>query len=92
MSSRETERPVMNATRARQGRWGRHVFWVLVFGTLLAALGMFAAWTWKSADEGPPAPGRRPSTAEAMARHNLRRRTRNPRKRSERPNRKRAPL
>lgn len=53
-SPRETERPVLNATRARQGRWGRHVFWVLVFGTLLAALGMFAAWTWKSADEGPP--------------------------------------
>jgi hypothetical protein len=53
MSSRETERPVLNATRARQGRWGQHIFWVLVFGTLLAALGMFAAWTWKSADEGP---------------------------------------
>lgn len=52
-SSRETEKPVLNATRARQGRWGRHIFWVLVFGTLLAALGMFAAWTWKSADEGP---------------------------------------
>lgn len=51
-SSRETEKPVLNATRARQGRWGRHIFWVLVFGTLLAALGMFAAWTWKSADEG----------------------------------------
>jgi len=51
--SRDTERPVTNATRARQGRWGRPVFWVLVFGTLLAALGMFAAWTWKSADEGP---------------------------------------
>jgi len=50
LSSRETERPVLNATRARQGRWGRHVFWVLVFGTLLAALGMFAAWTWR-ADE-----------------------------------------
>ncbi|OHB31034.1 MAG: hypothetical protein A2790_10265 [Phenylobacterium sp. RIFCSPHIGHO2_01_FULL_69_31] len=57
MSSRETERPVMNATRARQGRWGRPVFWVLLFGTLLAALGMFAAWSWKSADEGPAGTG-----------------------------------
>jgi hypothetical protein len=48
---RDTEHgPALNATRARQGRWGRHVFWVLVFGTLLAALGMFAAWTWKSPD------------------------------------------
>ncbi len=53
MSSQETERPVLNATRARQGRWGKHIFWVLVVGTLLAAIGMFAAWTYKSADEGP---------------------------------------
>lgn len=56
-SPRETESPAVNATRARQGRWGRPVFWVLVFGTFLAALGMFAAWTWKSADEGPPGSG-----------------------------------
>jgi len=48
--SRDGERPTVNATRARQGRWGSHVFWVLVFGTLLAALGLFAAWTWKSPD------------------------------------------
>jgi len=40
----------LNATRARQGRWGQHVFWVLVFGALLAALGLFAAYTWR-ADE-----------------------------------------
>ncbi|MBU1377025.1 MAG: hypothetical protein KKE02_24680 [Alphaproteobacteria bacterium] len=53
MSSRETERPVLNATRARQGRWGKHIFWVLVIGTVLAAVGMFGAWTWKSADAGP---------------------------------------
>ena len=53
--SPDTERPqVMNATRARQGRWGRHVFWVLVFGTMLAALGMFAAWTWKSTTDPVP--------------------------------------
>ena len=53
--SRETEHaPVVNATRARQGRWGRHVFWVLVFGTLLAGLGMFAAWTWQSTTEPTP--------------------------------------
>jgi len=54
-SSNETGRPVLNATRARQGRWGRHVFWVLVFGTLLAALGMFAAWTWKAETHPGPA-------------------------------------
>jgi hypothetical protein len=55
-SSRDSETPAVNATRARQGRWGRPILWVLVFGTLLAALGMFAAWNWRSAEEGPPGP------------------------------------
>lgn len=50
----ETERPVLNATRARQGRWGRHMLWVLLLGTILAAGGMFAAWTWKSNAEPVP--------------------------------------
>jgi hypothetical protein len=45
-----TGRPVLGTTRARQGLTGRHVFWVLVFGTLLAALGLFAAWTWYAPD------------------------------------------
>jgi hypothetical protein len=44
----DTRTPTLNATRARQGGWGRHVFWVLVFGTLLAALGLLAAWTWRA--------------------------------------------
>jgi hypothetical protein len=43
-------RPTLGATRARQGRFGRHMLWVLLFGTLLAAVGMFAAWTWKAPD------------------------------------------
>lgn len=50
LSTRDTNRPVLSAARARQGRFGQHVFWVLVFGTLLAALGLFAAWGWKSHD------------------------------------------
>jgi hypothetical protein len=41
-------RPTLGATRARQGRLGRHMIWVLLFGTLLAAIGLFAAWTWKA--------------------------------------------
>jgi hypothetical protein len=45
-----SSRPTLNATRARQGRFSRHMIWVLLFGTLLAALGLFAAWTWKSDD------------------------------------------
>lgn len=45
-----SSRPTLNATRARQGRWGRHMLWVLLFGTLLAAIGLFAAWTWEASD------------------------------------------
>jgi hypothetical protein len=40
--------PVVPATPARQGRYGRHVFWVLVVSTALAAIGLFLAWGWKA--------------------------------------------
>lgn len=50
MDSPQPSRPVLSATRARGGRFGRHMIWVLVLGTVLAALGLFAAWTWKSGD------------------------------------------
>ena len=40
----------LRATRARSGRLGRPILWVLLFGTVLAALGLFAAWTWRSGD------------------------------------------
>ena len=38
------EHPVVAATRARQGRWGKHVLWVLIVSTLLAALVLMATW------------------------------------------------
>ncbi|THD60408.1 hypothetical protein [Phenylobacterium sp.] len=44
----DTGRPVETATAARQGRFGRPVFWVLVFSTLLAAIGLLLAWTWRA--------------------------------------------
>ena len=37
--------PKVAATPARQGRWGRHVLWVLVVSTLLAAVALFASWS-----------------------------------------------
>jgi hypothetical protein len=43
-------RTTLNATRARQGRYGRHVLWLLLVSTALAALALFAAWTWRSDD------------------------------------------
>ncbi|HWT52335.1 MAG TPA: hypothetical protein VN113_09170 [Caulobacter sp.] len=42
--------PRLNATRARQGRWGRQVFWVLIVSTVLAALALFGAWTYRAKD------------------------------------------
>lgn len=53
-SSRE-EGPHLSATRARQGRWGKHVFWVLVFGTAFAALGLLLAWIWRAEEHPGPA-------------------------------------
>ena len=38
--------PHLDATRARQGRWGRPVFWVLVISLALAVIAVFAAWAW----------------------------------------------
>ncbi|PIB90231.1 hypothetical protein [Caulobacter sp. FWC2] len=46
----ETHGPRVNATRARQGRWGRHIFWVLVISTVLAALALFGAWSFRAQD------------------------------------------
>jgi hypothetical protein len=40
--------PELSATRARQGRFGRQMVWVLAVSTLLAAIGLFLAWTWKA--------------------------------------------
>lgn len=47
---RNPGRTVLTATRARQGRYGRHILWVLLASTALAALALFAAWTWKAPD------------------------------------------
>lgn len=47
---RNPGRTVLNATRARQGRYGRHVLWVLLVSTALAALALFGAWTWRAPD------------------------------------------
>jgi uncharacterized membrane protein len=38
------DHPVIAATRARQGRWGKHVLWVLIVSTALAALVLMATW------------------------------------------------
>jgi hypothetical protein len=44
------DRRTVGATRARQGRLGRGVFWVLVFGVALTVLGFALTWAWKAGD------------------------------------------
>ena len=57
-------RPTLSATRARQGRFGRHMIWVLLFSTLLAVIGLFAAWTWKApAIQATEVPNNKSATA-----------------------------
>lgn len=67
-TSRPTTRPVVAATRARQGRFGVHMFWVLLVSTALAALALFAAWSWRADDLASTAPdnARQPSDARAF--------------------------
>ena len=54
------------ATEVRQGRWGRHAFWVLVVSTLLAALVLFAAWGMRSGDLSDAQKTQVPPTREGV--------------------------
>lgn len=40
--------PRVSATRAKQGGVGRHIFWILIVSTVLAALALFGAWTFRA--------------------------------------------
>jgi flagellar basal body-associated protein FliL len=71
--------PRLNATRARQGRWGQHIFWILVVSTVLAAVALFGAWGFSSGDlksvehnngAKTPAEASRYSTEQAPVRQN----------------------
>ncbi|HVK42732.1 MAG: hypothetical protein K0Q62_167 [Phenylobacterium sp.] len=65
--SRYSSRSTLNATRARQGRFGVHMFWVLVVSTALAALALFAAWSWRADDLASTAPNNARQPADAKA-------------------------
>lgn len=65
---RNPGRTVLSATRVRQGRYGRHVLWVLLASTALAALALFGAWTWRAPDLATTEQhnGRQPADAQAF--------------------------
>jgi hypothetical protein len=64
--------PQVGATRARQGSYGRRVYWVLVASTALAVLALAAAWAWKApafhsanTNNGPEQSGRSGQSSES---------------------------
>jgi hypothetical protein len=59
------DRPTVGATRARQGRLGRNIFWVLVFGIVLTVLGFAATWAWKAGDLASTQPNNASAKADA---------------------------
>ena len=67
LTSRFPPRPGLNATRARQGRFGRHVFWVLLISTVLAALGLALTWGLKSDELATTEANVKATPAEAAA-------------------------
>jgi hypothetical protein len=66
-SLRNPDRLILSATRARQGRYGRHVLWVLLASTALAALALFGAWTWHAPDLASTEPHNATQPADAQA-------------------------
>ena len=50
-SDRDTEgHPELPATDARQGRWGRHMLWVLLAGLALVVIALFGSWAVRAPD------------------------------------------
>ncbi len=58
---------VLGATEARQGRWGRHVLWVLVISTTLAAVALLSSWAFRADDLAVAGAKSTPTAAEAAA-------------------------
>ncbi len=63
----ETGHEVLEATDARQGRWGRHAFWMLVASTVLAVIALFAAWGFYAGAFTAVNKAGTPTAAEARA-------------------------
>jgi hypothetical protein len=46
----ETEHAELQATDARQGRWGRHALWMLLASLFLVIIALFGTWWARSGD------------------------------------------
>jgi len=63
----ESDHEVLEATNARQGRWGRHAFWMLIASTTLAVIALFTAWAFFSGAFTMANEASTPTAAEARA-------------------------
>ncbi len=63
----ESGHEVLEATEARQGRWGRHTLWLLIASTTLAVIALFAAWAFYSDAFTTVNEASTPTAAEAAA-------------------------
>ncbi len=63
----DTGHDVLEATEARQGRWGRHAFWMLLVSTTLAVIALFMAWAFYSGALTTANEASTPTAAEARA-------------------------
>jgi len=59
----------VSATRVRQGRWGRHVLWVLIASVLASALAVTAIWLWLAGDLAGSQHTSTPTAREAAGFH-----------------------
>jgi hypothetical protein len=57
----------IDATDARQGRWGRHAFWMLVCSTVLAIAALFGSWMFRAGDLSAADATNTPTAAESRA-------------------------
>jgi len=57
----------IDATDVRQGRWGRHAFWVLVASTTLAVAALFGSWMFRAGDLAVADASSTPTAAETQA-------------------------
>jgi hypothetical protein len=61
------DRPTVDVTRARQGRLGRNIVFVLMFGVILTVLGFALTWAWKASDLASVEPNNKASPSQAAA-------------------------
>jgi hypothetical protein len=66
--SQPSSAPTLPATKARQGRLGRDVFWVLVISVALAVIALAIAWIYRAPDLSASQAnnGTRPALAHAF--------------------------